>query len=181
MARIEVTGGESTYSLLPDGTYDLQIDECKITQAKSSGNNQLMLSCHVVDGPHDGKKCTVFYALVEKSGWKTKALLEAVGVDFDQEETKLEDGSVGFKLGFDTDDLLMGYVRYDVGTRKHDGKDRNTFNSEAVSPHTQFEGAAPPNGNGGAVAAPAAAAVAPPSQQAGAAAPARRRRVAPQA
>lgn len=182
MARIEITGGESTYSLLPDGTYDLQIDAAEIKQAKSSGNNQLQLSCHVVDGPHDGKKCTVFYSLVEKSGWKTKLLLEAVGIEFDQEETTLEDGKPGFKLGFDTDDLLGGYVRYDVGNRKHDGKDRNSFNNEAVSPMTQFEdGAAPTPGNGGAAAATAAAA-APVAQaaQAAAAAPQRRRRVAPQ-
>lgn len=180
MARIEITGGESTYTLLPDGTYDMQIDEAKITQAKSSGNNQLQLSCHVVGGPYEGKKATVFYALVEKSGWKTKALLEAVGIDYDQEETALEDGKPGFKLGFDSDDLLMGFVRYNVGTRQHEGKDRNAFNDEQVSPLTQFED------NGGVPAATAAAAA--PAAQAAAlaagapaqAAPQRRRRAAPQ-
>ena len=117
---------------LPSGTYDIQIDKIEETTSKNN-NPQLKMAAHVVDGPHDQKKVTLWYSLVENALWKLEALCEAAGIDYSCEEldeTDPETGKPLVEFELDTDDLIGCIVTYDVTEYKHQGKEQNRFENE---------------------------------------------------
>lgn len=117
---------------LPSGSYDIQLDSIEETTSRR-GNQQLKVAGHVVDGPHDQKKVTIWYALTESALWKLQNLAEAAGVDYEVAElddTDPETGKPFVEMDLDTDDLVGCIVTYDVTEYKHEGKDQNRFENE---------------------------------------------------
>jgi hypothetical protein len=127
-------GGE--WTPLPAGDYAVQFDSIEFLPPKSADKHpQMKISGHVEGGAYGGKNCTIFYSQSPKSLWKTEALLEASGIEYDLEELGAdEEGHEQIKLGFDDDDLVGCSVLYTVSQREYNGKMQNDFNKErAVS------------------------------------------------
>ncbi len=117
---------------LPAGTYNIQLDTIEQDISKN-GNSQLKIAAHVVDGPHDLKKVTLWYVLVENSLWKLQNLCDAADVDYeigDLDDTDPETGKPLIEFDFDTDDLEGCIVTFDVTERQYDGKAQNRFENE---------------------------------------------------
>ena len=129
--RFEATSSEGggSYTPLPQGTYDVQFSKIEETRSKN-GNAQLQVTGRVAGGPHDNKVVMMWYSMTPKSGWKLENLLDATNVDFTAEDAE-GGGSI---IDFETDDLIGAYCRFNVRQREWDGKMRNDFNDEAVSP-----------------------------------------------
>lgn len=151
MARISFNKpDENSWTPLPDGSYDLQIDE--IEERTSSNNNpQLMVKCHVASGQYDTKKATIFYTLTPKATWRFKKLCDAVGVQCDE-------GADGLEV--ETDSLLGCYFVADVKSREYDGKTNNDFSNERPSALSAVAEAPPAPAPAQTLAAPTPAPVA---------------------
>lgn len=132
MPRIEFSAVEGGgWKPLPTATYDIMIDAVEPGLSKKQ-KAQIKVSGHVVDGPKDGKKVTLWYGYEDGGGWKLQALLDAAGVDYESEDTgEVDDEGRPVKaLAFDSDDLPGATVRYDVEAAVYEGKDVNRFNKE---------------------------------------------------
>ncbi len=137
---------EGGWEPLPDGTYNLIIDAVE-EKMSTKGNRQLMVTAHVSEGPHDGKKCTIWYAMTLKSGWKMEMLLEAAGVEWEKTETAETNPDTGKplnELNFDTDDLPGCEIVVDATVQNYQGKDQQRFSDERAP-----EGAAASSGANG--------------------------------
>lgn len=125
-------GSGGDWTPLPKGTYDLTINSIK-ERTSGSGNPNLQVECSVADGPHAGKTANVWKSLVPKSGWALKALLDACGVNYNEQpidEIDEESGKPLTELQFDTDELVGKTFTCDAVISEFEGKENNRFNNE---------------------------------------------------
>lgn len=131
MGRIQVTASQSfaAWQPLPNGDYEFQFDE--VTEGMTSHNNpQLKIKMSVMTGPHAGKTCMHFVVITEKSGGFVKELVEATGVEYEQEETEEineEDGKPFLNIAFDSDDLIGKTAMAKCRLTEYEGKEQNKF------------------------------------------------------
>ncbi len=120
MPKVKVRGKQMEgWKPLPNGTYTIMIDDIKQGLSRAQNEN-LQVGGHVEDGPHDGKKVTIFYMLLPQNLWKLRNLLDATGVDYEAEELDEIDSDTGkplLEVLFDTDDLLGCCFVADVSQR----------------------------------------------------------------
>lgn len=145
MPVIKYSGTEgAAYSPLPKGTYELNIDDVKLVQAKSSGNQQLELTATVLGSnehgtQYDGRTVKDWLVITEAAGFKIGQLLNAtIPGQFTQVETgralEPKDGAANkkaqplYEYEFDTDDLI-GVSCVVIATIEDDnkGEARNRF------------------------------------------------------
>lgn len=139
MARIPYSSGDSGggFTPLPNGTYDFRIEET-IQGVSKAGNNQLQIKMEVLDGPHTGKKMSVWYSLLDNSLWKLKLLLKALNIE--GEDTGRVDDKGEPILDFDDEWLVGRCVTYDVTQREYNGRTNNNFDGERMSPFDEEAG-----------------------------------------
>jgi hypothetical protein len=166
--------GAGGWTPLPAGDYVVQFDT--VTEAVSSNNNaQLKLAGHVVNGPFDGRKVTIWQSLLPQAAYRLEALLSAAlpADAYEQVDTgQLDDrGEPVYTYSFDTDDLVGAQVLYDVTESSYTkpGADKATLKNEFNSPRPVSEQPAPK-----AAVKPAARPAAAPAVATRAAAPAQR-------
>ncbi len=138
---------EGGWEPLPDGTYHFIIDAIE-EKVSSKGNAQLKVNLHVSEGPQEGKKVVMWWAMTSLSGWKMEECLEATGIEWDKVETGETNPDTGkplFELSFDTDDLPGCEIVADATVEKFQGKDQQRFNNERAP-----DGAATAGSNGAA-------------------------------
>jgi hypothetical protein len=123
---------EGGWEPLPDGTYHFIVDAIE-EKVSSKGNAQLKVNLHVSEGPQEGKKVVMWWAMTPKSGWKMEEILNAAGIDWDKVETGETNSDTGkplFELSFDTDDLPGCEIVADASVEKYQGKDQQRFSNE---------------------------------------------------
>jgi len=172
MPRLDFTANEGgAWKPLPTATYDIQIDACD-TGVSSKGNPQIKLAGHIVGGNSDGKKVTIWYVL-KGGGWRVKEILDAAGIEYDEEDTGVidDEGRPEKMYGFDTDDLPGCIIRFDVSEGEYEGKPKNNFNKPRA-PEGPIAGAKPRVAPAAATAQQPKAAAAAPAAAPAAAAPA---------
>lgn len=165
MAKIQiqvdptVTGG---YTLLPEAVYDFEVRECEQTTSKQKGTPTILLKLTVIGGPSNvGKEMQHWHTLHPKGAWKTKQMLEAMGVPYEEQDVNTA-GGVMKVVVFDDEHLPGSRFRSAVKHREYNGKTNEEFEKYEVSPldNRQPAAAAAPTA---AVAAPAAAGVLAPT------------------
>jgi hypothetical protein len=158
--KIKATQGE-TWTPLPRGTYEVQIDAVDQNKVSKQDNPQMMVSAHVLSGPHADKKLTLWYVLIPKSGFRTKQLLEACGIDHDVVELEEKDEKTGkptLEIEFDPDDLVGCCLKIDATERDYEGKPGNQFsNEQPLKPRATVSSSTTASAPAAAQAAPAAA------------------------
>lgn len=132
MPVVDFKAGEGKgWQPLPEGSYTLQVSACDPTKTSKAGNPQMQVTAIVVGGDHDGKECTLWYPLATKATFRTRMLLEATGIDFEETETdEVEDGKPVKGYRFDTDDLIGASFLCDASQRTYEGKTQNDFGNE---------------------------------------------------
>jgi hypothetical protein len=81
--RVRIPQKESNVTVLPEGTYTLEIIEAKETTTKNTGKEMIALILKVCEGAHADKTIRAWFVADEVSGWRLQLLLGAV----DPEET----------------------------------------------------------------------------------------------
>lgn len=76
---------------VPPGEYQLKVEDCEETVAKSSGNPMLKLTLRIIksDGT-DGPKFTDNLVFTQSAAWKIDAFRAACGLAVEEGETSLE-------------------------------------------------------------------------------------------
>lgn len=166
MAKIQIavdTTVQGGYTILPEGTYDFEVRAVEQTTSKQKGTPQLQLELTVIGGPSDvGKEMKHWHVLHPRGAWKTKQMLEAMGVPFTEENVTTASGPQPVVV-FDDDHIPGSRFRAVIKHRDWQGKTQEEFEKFEASPLDNREPAA------AAAAAPAATAAAPAAQPAQAA------------
>jgi len=113
-----------SYSPLPEGRYDLQIQATAIGESKS-GAPYLRAQCEVIEsesGKYIGFKPSLFITLSEKMTWLLVMLLDAAGVAYEEVQTPS-----GTAVRFDTDDLVNCYLSAACTHSEYAGKVREQW------------------------------------------------------
>jgi hypothetical protein len=151
-------GSEPEFKLYPKATYELELDEVTKGNSRTKGTPQLVVKAHIVSDAERGGKVTLFYVLGnENAGWRTKALLDAAGVEYKEYETdrKNANGKPIKEWDFDDEDLLGCRIMVDADTEVWEGQTRQRWSNERPPAGAVSSNAAPTNG-GGRAQAPAA-------------------------
>jgi len=123
---IRFNNSSTGFEVYEAGTYDFHIDS--VTQGNSkSGNPQLTVKSKFVGGKYDGKTFTTWYSLLEQSGWKLAALVQATGCPH---TVVGHDAKGNPNVEFDENDLVGCYYTADVTTEKYNNQDNNRLAKE---------------------------------------------------
>lgn len=136
MPRTTFKAPESSYDLLPTGTYDCVITAFDDDVSKSKQKPNFKLTGEVIGGQADGRHLMIWYDRGPKSLWKVRNLVDASGIDVEVDDTdeKDEKGKPIKSYSFDTGDLVGRYVRVDCEEHMYDEKMRNSFVNERMVP-----------------------------------------------
>ena len=97
---------ESAFETFPEGSYVVAIQpSSKVKQSESGAYIQFISKC--VEGEMEEKMIGWNCSLLPQALWNIKALVEAAGVEWDED-------------GFELDDLFEQQVIIDVSTRDYD-------------------------------------------------------------
>jgi hypothetical protein len=69
----------SSFDPIPEGRYNLTVDKAELTTAKDSGNPMIKATLKILDGDFKGRLVWDNFVLTDKSLWKLKGILEAIG------------------------------------------------------------------------------------------------------
>lgn len=120
----------SSYTPLPDGTYDFRIVE--VSEGTSgTGSPQLVVRL-VCQGPaYADRKATLWLTQTAKAAWRTDQLFEALSI------AAIETGDVDSEgnpiVSYDEQALVDRCVSFEVTTREYNGKKSNDFKNPVRS------------------------------------------------
>lgn len=99
--NIDFTGSSSSFEPIPDGTYDAEIVECKLSdKAGQSGYHYVTFTFGKIEGQSDARKLWRNYSLSPNALWALKGLLDLIGMDVPDGEFEFEpDDTIGSKVG----------------------------------------------------------------------------------
>lgn len=132
MPKISFKGSEAGegWSPLPQGDYVLQVEDVAETMS-SNNNEQLKVSCIVVEGNNEGQKCTLWFPLMAKAGFRLRGFVEAAIPDkceISETDEETERGDKLAEIDFDTDDLIGAQVLCTATIRNdNNGNPQNDF------------------------------------------------------
>lgn len=140
--RVREPGQTPQYTLLPEGSYDLEIKKVDPNRTDKKDRPQAMIQMEVVGPDHTGKVVTDWFYLTDNAVWRLHNLYEALGIEpegtgeYDEEGKEL--------VEYDTDDLIGRIFVANVTQRvyaKRDGTkgSSNDFGKEFdVSEHDPY-------------------------------------------
>lgn len=135
--KVEIEYDESEsggFTPLPEGTYPCIVRDATMKPPNDSGNRSLECLFEVTDGPLAGRRFRSWYYQTQKASWKTKKLLDATGIEY--EEKAVSDTKK--ILRFDTDDLIGARLKMIATAKEYEGKKGNDF--EELAPDAANDG-----------------------------------------
>lgn len=149
--------GGGDFTLVPAGTYDLQIVSIDPDATGKDGEPQVKIEFEIAGGTdYDGVKIPKWIGLDDKWGWQLRLICEAAGVDFEEIEEEEVGGKVVKTLEFDPDELLQRYVRAEVDHWTNDKKKQTYHNLKEFAP-SPLQAQADGNASTAPASAPASA------------------------
>jgi len=93
MSRINVklNDVQSGFEVYPDGLYLVEIQESSKTKKSKAGNLMILWIGKITEGEYENKLISWNTVLTEEALWNLKAMLEAVGLEWDEDGFELED------------------------------------------------------------------------------------------
>lgn len=102
-----------TSTRFPEGVYQAKVVGCEPTEA-STGTDQIAWKFEITDGKFSGKTIPHYTPLTDKSLWKLKKLLEAIGFEIPDEE-----------FDIDPDDVIDSELSIQIGDHEYEGRTRS--------------------------------------------------------
>ena len=115
MTRINVhldDVSDTGFELFPDGTYLVTIQPSSKIKQSDAGGAYIMCIAKCDEGELEGKLIGWNCSLLPQALWNLKAMLEVIGIEWDEE-------------GFELEDLFDKQLLIDVSTRQWNNEDRN--------------------------------------------------------
>jgi len=111
---INFSGVESGRRRCPDGYYNAEITSAEL-QESSTGNPMIAAKWKILDGKYKGVTLYDNISLVPQALWRLKTLLEAVGIDAQEEDVHAEEYA---------EELVGTSANITVTNEKYEGEDR---------------------------------------------------------
>jgi hypothetical protein len=117
MPRINVRLGdvESGFQTYPEDTYLVEIQEKTRIGKSQEGEPKIIWIAKIMEGEYEGKYLNWNTSLQDQALWNLKGLVEALGLEFDED-------------GFDLEDTFGLQVAVDVTVGEWNGQPRNYVN-----------------------------------------------------